>query len=207
MPRSKLGSVSVHEGQGVQARYGGPDARSKWFSLSQFDGSVEAAKAAALAWLGAIRPTKTKAHAFREKASASKTTDLMAGVSCSRYHDRRRGLVNIRFQVLYYVGERRRIKSFWLGPADKLTADDYANGRSVAEACRRAFLRSQYEGRGFDIEAWSQWRQLFGVETSWKDGRSAVRFPEVLQQLAGDVAVETAAAPSSRNSERRAQVE
>jgi hypothetical protein len=174
MTRAKLGSVSIHAGEGVQARYGGAGGKSKWFRLSQYPGTPEEAtkraETDARRWLASL-DVPVRSVSYREKPAASKSSDLIAGVSRSRYRDARRGEVFVRFQVLYYLGEQRRVKSFWLGPEEKLSPADNAIGRAVAEGFRRAFVLASECGRNVNVEAWKDWREFFGVELRSEERR------------------------------------
>lgn len=183
--KRRQGTLSVVPGKGVQARIIRNKAtRSRFFRFSLYPGeasaALEAAKAMAEAWLNALAAGLPEPDRAGTRKS-NKSTDLMAGVSLSRYVDRR-GVEQARYQAVYYTDSRRRVKSFMLGPVDQLTKRDYGIGRKVAEGFRVSFEKAQASRVAFVPESWVDWREAFGVEFKWRDGRTGFANPSALEQ-------------------------
>lgn len=136
---------------------------TKSFSASEY-GSVENALTAAKAWRDDVIAKYTApVHIHTRQRKTKSNQELGCGVTVSEWADTR-GAGSDRmyrqYQALYYMGGKRKIKSFHVGVVGVASVDIDEHAKQTAMAFRQEYEWCTREGVEFKPEKYDGWRTV-----------------------------------------------
>lgn len=138
---------------------------SRYFAHKQY-GSRQKSLKAAIRWRDLMQVVLPKRKPFFTRLASNQSTGVI-GVSRAIHHDKRRDTAYLRYQVSYQQKNGRSAsKTFQVGPADRVTAEQERHAFLTAIQFRKDYEQSRLNRESFDSERFLQWRneRLYSLE-------------------------------------------